>query len=75
MHRTQSCCLGLDCISPQVSATRHLRDDLAVQLERVQEERARAKAQRESLAAALEAKRGPLAQVCEGGAAPAAAWH
>ncbi|GFR49244.1 hypothetical protein Agub_g11258 [Astrephomene gubernaculifera] len=49
----------------KVAATRNLREDLQSQLERVREEQARAKQQRASLAAALEAKRGPLAQARE----------
>lgn len=49
----------------QIGATRSLRDDLSSQLERVAEERARAKQQRDALVAALEAKRGPLAQARE----------
>ncbi|GLC70283.1 hypothetical protein PLESTF_000955000, partial [Pleodorina starrii] len=49
----------------KVSATRNLREDLHSQLERVRDEQTRAKAQRASLAAALEAKRGPLAQARE----------
>ncbi|KXZ52634.1 hypothetical protein GPECTOR_9g679 [Gonium pectorale] len=49
----------------KVAATRNLREDLQSQLERVRDEQARARAQRASLSAALEAKRGPLAQARE----------
>lgn len=49
----------------KVSATRNLREDLQGQLERVRDEQTRAKAQRSALSAALEAKRGPLAQARE----------
>ncbi|EFJ41053.1 hypothetical protein VOLCADRAFT_68705 [Volvox carteri f. nagariensis] len=49
----------------KVSATRNLREDLQSQLERVRDEQTRAKSQRASLSAALEAKRGPLAQARE----------
>jgi hypothetical protein len=49
----------------KVSATRNLREDLHSQLERVRDEQTRAKGQRAALAAALEAKRGPLAQARE----------
>lgn len=49
----------------KITHTRGLKDNLEQQLEKVKEEAARAEAERLSLAAAMEAKRGPLAQAKE----------